>query len=122
MIDHLELSVTDVERSTEFYRRALAPLAYSVHATGTPRGFGTAPDRLDFWLRAGEASTPRPHFAFHCSTRREVVEAHRAALEAGGADNGAPAVLARIHPTYFAAFVRDPDGHNVEFACHAPPA
>jgi predicted lactoylglutathione lyase len=70
-------------------------------------------------VRDGGPSSPRPHFAFGCATRELVDQAHRAALEAGGENNGAPALLAHIHPTYYAAFVRDPDGHNVEFVCQA---
>jgi catechol 2,3-dioxygenase-like lactoylglutathione lyase family enzyme len=120
VIDHLELSVTNLEQSTAFYRGALAPLGYDLHVPGPGPlvGFGVATDKLDFWLRSGDAATPRPHFAFHCTSRALVVEAYTAAMRAGGVDNGAPAVLTRIHPTYFAGFVRDPDGHNVEFVCH----
>jgi len=119
VIDHLELLVSNLDKSTAFYRDALAPIGYQLHVAGPPTGFGTSIARLDFWLRAGEASTPRPHFAFACATRALVVEAYEAALRAGGTDNGAPALLTRIHPTYFAGFVRDPDGHNVELVCQA---
>lgn len=119
MIDHLELNVSNLEQAVAFYRGALAPLGYQHRVTGPSMGFGAASDRLDFWLRPGEASTPRPHFAFACATRALVVDAYEAALRAGGQDNGAPALLLRIHPTYFAGFVRDPDGHNVEFVCQA---
>lgn len=117
MIDHLELFITDVRRSTEFFQRALAPLGYSLHVDGAIKGFGTNLSRLDFWLRETTPSTPRPHFAFFCASRALVDEAHRAALEAGGENNGSPALLERIHPTYYAGFVKDPDGHNVEFVC-----
>jgi catechol 2,3-dioxygenase-like lactoylglutathione lyase family enzyme len=118
MIDHLELLTADVARATAFYRQALAPIGYALHVEGQTNGFGADPKALDFWLRPGTPSAPRPHFAFHCTTRERVDEAHRAALAAGGADNGAPKLLAHIHPTYYAGFVRDPDGHNVEFVCH----
>lgn len=121
MLDHLELLVSNLDRSTAFYRGALAPLGYELRVPGpVPAvGFGTALDRLDFWLRAGVASVPTPHFAFHCATRADVVRAFDAAVRAGGVDDGAPRLLAHIHPTYFAAFVRDPDDHKVEFVCHA---
>lgn len=119
MIDHLELQVADVPRAVRFFRHALAPLGYSLHVDAIPAGFGTALDRLDFWLRDGGPARPHPHLAFHCTTRELVNAAHHAALAAGGLDNGAPAVLARIHPSYYAGFVRDPDGHNIEFVCHA---
>jgi catechol 2,3-dioxygenase-like lactoylglutathione lyase family enzyme len=119
MIDHLEITVGNLICATEFYARALAPIRYRVHVPGKELvGLGSAPDCLDFWLRAGIAATPRPHFAFHCETREEVTRAYAAALEAGGEDCGAPALLPHIHPSYFAAFVRDPDGHKLELACH----
>lgn len=119
MIDHLELFVSDLPRAAAFFREALVPLGYAIHVEGKPLGFGAQRDRLDFWLNEGGPSTPRPHLAFGCATRALVDEAHRAALAAGGTDNGAPRVLAHIHPSYYAAFVRDPDGHNIEFVCHA---
>jgi catechol 2,3-dioxygenase-like lactoylglutathione lyase family enzyme len=111
VIDHLELTVSDLDRSTRFYAGALAPLGYARHA---PLGFGADATRLDFWLRAGDVVT-RPHFAFACASRAEVEAAHRAALEAGGVDAGAPRLLAHIAPDYYAGFVHDPDGHKVEF-------
>lgn len=121
MIDHIEVQVTDPDRAAAFYRAALAPLGYVQHVTGGPlHGFGAAPDRLDFWLRAGGPAAPRPHYAFFCATHADVEAAYRAAIAAGGEDNGAPALLVRIGPNYFAGFVRDPDGHNVEFVCQAP--
>jgi catechol 2,3-dioxygenase-like lactoylglutathione lyase family enzyme len=120
MIDHLELCVSDLTRSTSFFALALDPLGYALHVQGPLSGFGVAPDRLDFWLKQTDPSTPRPHFAFHCDTRRRVDEAYRAALAAGGVDNGSPKLLPHIHANYYAGFVRDPDGHNVEFVCHRP--
>ncbi len=122
MIDHLELYVADLPRSAAFFERALAPLGYAAFAKGPPTGLGAAPDRLDFWLKQAEPSSPRPHFAFHCETRAQVDRAHHAALDAGGVDNGGPKLLPHLHPHYYAGFVRDPDGHNVEFVCHRPEA
>jgi catechol 2,3-dioxygenase-like lactoylglutathione lyase family enzyme len=117
MIDHLEVFTADLATATAFYRRALAPLGYALHVSAASNGFGADPARLDFWLRAGSASTPRPHFAFFCASRALVDASHRAALDAGATDNGAPRLLPHIHPTYYAGFVLDPDGHNVEFVC-----
>lgn len=121
MIDHVELFVTDTAASTRFYAAALAPLGYALHVQGASNGFGTGMEALDFWVRAGGPSEPRPHVAFHCADRDRVDAAHAAALAGGGADNGAPSVLERIHAHYYAGFVRDPDGHNIEFVCHRPP-
>jgi catechol 2,3-dioxygenase-like lactoylglutathione lyase family enzyme len=123
MIDHMELSVSSLDRMVAFYRRALAPLGYAVHVPASEGqvavGFGASPGHLDFWIREGKGapSDPRPHFAFACASRDEVRSAHEAAVGAGGTDAGAPAVLVRIGPDYYAAFVRDPDGHHVEFVC-----
>lgn len=121
MIDHVELSVSDLPRAVAFFKQALGPLGYTLRVDGNPSGFGQSPSALDFFLKEGGPATPRPHFAFTCESRDLVDAAHRAALAAGGTDNGAPKVLAHIHPSYYAAFVRDPDGHNVELVCHLPP-
>jgi catechol 2,3-dioxygenase-like lactoylglutathione lyase family enzyme len=120
MIDHLELLVADLPRSVAFFGQALAPLGYTLRVDGDPSGFGQSPSSLDFFLKAGGPSAPRPHFAFTCQSRALVDLAYQAALAAGGADNGAPKLLPHIHPSYYAGFVRDPDGHNVELVCHAP--
>jgi catechol 2,3-dioxygenase-like lactoylglutathione lyase family enzyme len=117
MIDHLELFTSDLTAAIAFYGRALAPLGYDHHVTGPSHGFGADKAHLDFWLRPGEASQPRPHFAFFCHSRALVDATHRAALDAGGKDAGAPALMPHIHPTYYAGFVLDPDGHKVEFVC-----
>jgi catechol 2,3-dioxygenase-like lactoylglutathione lyase family enzyme len=119
MIDHVELFVADVRRSSDFFRAALAPLGYALHVEGKSNGFGSDGASLDFWVRDGGPSTPLPHVAFNCTDRALVDSAYRAAIAAGGADNGAPKVLPHIHPNYYAGFVHDPDGHNIEFVCHA---
>lgn len=124
MIDHLELSISDLPRSLAFFRAALAPLGYALHVDANPAGFGQSATTLDFWIKGGPEghggpATPRPHFAFHCVKRALVDAAHQAALAAGGTDNGAPRLLPHIHASYYAGFVLDPDGHNVEMVCHA---
>jgi catechol 2,3-dioxygenase-like lactoylglutathione lyase family enzyme len=120
VIDHLELAVSDLPRARAFYERALAPLGYTVHVPGPSIGLGAAADRLDFWLKPGAAATPPPHFAFGCASRALVGEAFDAALAAGGSAPRPPALLPHIHPSYYAAFVLDPDGHLVEFVCQQP--
>jgi catechol 2,3-dioxygenase-like lactoylglutathione lyase family enzyme len=118
MIDHVAISVTDLERSKRFYKEALAPLAYDLlmEYPGAA-GFG-AGRKPDFWLRQADAISP-VHVAIEAD--RETVDAfHAAALSAGGTDNGGPGVREIYHPSYYGAFVLDPDGHNIEAVCHRP--
>src|SRR5215471_4841463 len=102
MLDHLELFVSDLPRAEDFYRTALAPIGYRLLVPEQSRGFGTDLESLDFWIRAGVASSPRPHFAFRCASRELVDQVYSAALTAGGQDNGAPKVLAHISANYYA--------------------
>ena len=120
MIDHTGVNVRDVERSKRFYAAALAPLGYTVLMEGEEfAGLGVAP-KPDFWLGQGAPNVPSIHVAFRAATRAEVDEFHRAALAAGGRDNGAPGLRPHYHANYYGAFVLDPDGHNVEAVCHTP--
>ena len=131
MIDHTGLTPSDYDRSKDFYTKALAPIGYTLLVevpaalTGTTdvAGFGEAP-KPDFWLaRANEkkpAHQQHLHFAFRVTTRAQVDAFYQAALAAGAEDNGAPGVRAHYHADYYGAFVRDPDGHNIEAVCHAP--
>lgn len=124
MIDHIALDVTDIARSRTFYDRALAPLGYRLIAeerdgASTVLLYGEG-DQPDFAIadkdRPGEAN----HVAFRAQTRAQVGAFHAAALKAGGQDNGAPGLRPNYGPTYYAAFVLDPDGFNIEAVCHAP--
>lgn len=73
-----------------------------------------------FWLAGENATTGLLHVAFHAASRAEVDAFHKAALKAGGRDNGAPGRREQYHPYYYAAFIIDPDGHNIEAVCHSP--
>jgi catechol 2,3-dioxygenase-like lactoylglutathione lyase family enzyme len=117
MIDHVGIPVRDIEKSKAFYVKALAPLGYTLLADyGHAVGFGK--DRKpDFWLGVGEPGASI-HVCIAAATRSVVRAFHEAALAAGGTDNGAPGVRALYHPSYFGAFVHDPDGHNIEACCH----
>ena len=123
MIDHIAFDVADIVRSRAFYEAALAPLGYRVVAEekdgdATVVMFGI--DAPEFVIadkgRPGEAN----HIAFRAESRTQVDAFHTAALESGGRDNGRPGVREHYGPTYYAAFVFDPDGFNVEAVCHAP--
>ena len=126
MIDHVGFSVSDYARAKAFNEGALAPLGYrlvmeaAAQETGKPAaGFG-ADGKPDFWV-GGEGKLEKPvHVAIVAKDRATVDEFHRAALAAGGRDNGSPGLRPHYHPNYYAAFVRDPDGHNIEAVCHAP--
>ena len=127
MIDHTGIDVTDPVRSRRFYEQALAPLGYRV-LMEVPKqftngvvvlGFGVPP-KPDFWLHEGTPQSPRVHVAFRADNRAQVEAFHRAALEAGGKDNGAPGPRPHYHEHYYGAFVLDPDGHNIEAVCHDP--
>jgi len=120
MIDHIGIDVSDYKRSKEFYSAALHPLGYKVVAEyGDSGGLG-AGDKPDFWITQGKLTKPHVHVAFQCDKRAQVDKFHAAALKAGGKDNGAPGLRKDYSPTYYAAFVYDPDGHNIEAVCHAP--
>jgi catechol 2,3-dioxygenase-like lactoylglutathione lyase family enzyme len=119
MIDHIALQVADVEASKAFYDRALEPLGAAVIMHyGKSYGYGVA-GKPDFWIgERGRVGAP-VHVAFVAPDRGTVDEFHRAALEAGGTDNGEPG-LREYHEHYYGAFVLDPDGNNVEAVCHLP--
>jgi catechol 2,3-dioxygenase-like lactoylglutathione lyase family enzyme len=127
ILDHITLTVSDYARSRAFYEKALAPLDIKpVRDFGEACGFGRGP-KPDFWIGKGPTSfqssdqlrtiTPT-HVAFVARSREEVENFHRAAIEAGGKDFGAPGVRAHYHPNYYGAFVLDPDGHDVEAVFH----
>ena len=118
MIDHTGFQVTDIARSTEFYTKALAPLNYTMLVSfEIYRGFGET--KPDFWIHQG-APTDKIDLCFRAASRTQVKAFHAAAIAAGGTDNGAPGVRPHYHEHYFGAFVRDPDGHNIEAVCHEP--
>jgi len=127
MIDHAGLHVSDPKKSRAFYNEALKPLGYSVlmeipreHTGGlTILGYGVAP-MPDFWVTEGTPEKPAIHIAFHAGTRAQVDAFYKAAMAAGGRDNGGPGLRPHYHPSYYGAFVLDPDGHNIEVVCHAP--
>lgn len=122
MFDHVGLNVRDYAASRAFYERALEPLGYRVVMAfdeWRAGGFGTD-EKPELWLSQREPHGTGTHLAFACADRESVDAFHEAALAAGGTDNGAPGVREHYHPTYYGAFVLDPDGNNVEAVCHAP--
>ncbi len=122
MLDHVGLDVSDYERSKAFYEKALAPLGLQLLMEPVPGigGFGTG-QKPFFWIATGRGAPQHGvHVAFAVDNRETVDSFHAAALEAGGRDNGEPGVREIYHPTYYGAYVLDPDRNNVEAVCHSP--
>jgi len=118
MFDHVGLPVSDFARSLSFYRAALEPLGYGLEshdAQAGSAGFGR-PGAPQLWLGASRTAGAL-HLAFQAKDRASVQRFHAAALAAGGKDNGKPGPRPSYGETYYAAFVLDPDGYNVEAVC-----
>jgi catechol 2,3-dioxygenase-like lactoylglutathione lyase family enzyme len=120
MLDHVTANVSDFESAKRFYERALAPLGYSVQMDfENAAGFGSGEGIPDFWI----SSSPErgaSHVAFSASDRAAVDNFYDAAIAAGGKDNGPPGLRPHYHETYYAAYVHDADGNNVEAVSHRP--
>lgn len=127
MLDHIGVSVSDIVRSKHFYSAALAPLSITavmeVAAEQTGKdahvGFGIS-GKPFFWIGTGTKRSGSVHVAFAATSRAQVDAFYKAALAAGGRDNGPPGIRAHYHPNYYGAFVLDPDGNNVEAVSHIP--
>lgn len=127
MIDHIGFSVSDLSKARGFYEAALEPLGIKALTVVTPEmtggtdthiGFGS--NRPFFWIGTGRKHAPGIHVAFVAQDRATVDAFHRAAIAAGGIDNGKPGLRPHYHEHYYGAFVLDPDGHNIEAVCHRP--
>jgi catechol 2,3-dioxygenase-like lactoylglutathione lyase family enzyme len=126
MIDHIIFGVSDFARSTLFYDTAFAPLGVRrlfdvpVEHTEGVRVTGYRDDRPWFWLAEERATTGMLHVALRARSAKDVDAFHAAAVNAGGTDYGGPGLRVHYHPAYYAAYVLDPDGHNIEAVCHHP--
>jgi catechol 2,3-dioxygenase-like lactoylglutathione lyase family enzyme len=117
MFDHIGIKVSNFEASVRFYTAALAPLGQGLCSRDeTSAGFGP-PGEPALWLYRGGASGPGAHLAFRAADRAAVDRFHAASLAAGGRDHGRPGLRKDYSPTYYAAFVLDPDGNNIEAVC-----
>ena len=116
-LDHVTLKVADFARASAFYDLALKPLGLSRLFGDDVNFAGYGLDRPFFWIGRGP-SGGGSHVAFTVADRASVDAFHVGALAAGGRDNGAPGLRAHYHPSYYGAFVLDPDGHNIEAVCH----
>jgi catechol 2,3-dioxygenase-like lactoylglutathione lyase family enzyme len=125
MFDHVKFGVTDFAASKAFYLKALQPLGVVIVGEGEPTyGVEMAQPngKSSLCLFQTNEKPAHLHIAFMADTREQVDAFYRAALEAGGKDNGAPGLRPKYHANYYAAFVIAPDGHNIEAVCHAPGA
>lgn len=133
MIDHIDLPVANLAEATAFYLKALAPLGVGIivelsaeqTGKGGAVGFGSQGHPF-FWISEGRTRAQQTgpadhvHVAFTAASRAGVDSFHEAAMAAGAKDNGAPGLRPLYHADYYAAFVLDPDGNNIEAVCHAP--
>jgi catechol 2,3-dioxygenase-like lactoylglutathione lyase family enzyme len=125
VLDHVGIQVADYDKAIKFYTAALKPLAWKKmmefkYDGGSTAGFG-ARGKPYLWLSTGGKTSPHVHIALGATSRAEVDAFYKAAMKAGGTDNGPPGLRENYHPTYYAAFVTDLDGHNIEAVTHAPP-
>ena len=120
MIDHVTANVSDIDAGKQFYAQALEPLGYKL-AMEFPgaAGFGSGEGIPDFWLGSSD-ERGATHVAFSAPNRATVDAFYEAAMAAGGKDNGAPGLRPHYHETYYAAYVHDADGNNLEAVCHQP--
>lgn len=127
ILDHIEFAVSDADASRRFYEAALAPLSVlhimtigptRTRTRGTRHGFGTDGYPC-LWIHDREPPATGTHIAFAADDRTAVDAFHSAAVAAGGIDNGPPGIRMQYHPDYYAAYVLDPDGVNVEVVCQA---
>ena len=124
MIDHISVDVSDLKKSEHFYDNALEPLGYK-KLIKAPQEFGgrlvlgwVDSAETELYIGEGTRNEPRLHIAFRADKRKNVDEFYKAALAAGGKDNGKPCLRPEYHENYYGAFVLDPDGHNIEAVCH----
>ena len=118
MLDHVSFAVTDLGRSKKFYTASLAPFGYKV-LSEFPGVIGMGPGgKPDLWIHEDKAKPAQLHVALASDTTAKVDAFHKAALKAGGKDNGPPGPRPDYGPAYYAAYVFDPDGHNIEAVCH----
>ncbi len=126
MIDHIGITVSNIEKSKCFYLKILGALGYVLIVNkpksvsfGVREGHGKSSDPGgDFWLSEGIPMNPRVHFAFNAASQANVDAFFIEGRVAGGTENGTPSLRPRYHPDYYAAYLLDPDGYNVEAVCH----
>jgi catechol 2,3-dioxygenase-like lactoylglutathione lyase family enzyme len=124
MFDHIKFGVSDYVASRSFFVAALEPLGVTDAREWPPNGVELSQPggKVSLCLYQTEEKPAHLRLAFVAETRQQVRDFHRAALQAGGKDNGSPGLRPHYHANYYAAFVIGPDGHNIEAVCHEPVA
>lgn len=128
LLDHVSISVPDLERARPFYDAVMSALGCEkVYDRPYALGYGArcrteTPDEtyLAVYLSAAASTDDKRHWCFKASSRGAVEAFHQAALQHGGSSDGAPGLRGNYHPTYYAAFARDPHGNRIEAVCHVP--
>jgi catechol 2,3-dioxygenase-like lactoylglutathione lyase family enzyme len=128
MFDHVSLGIANLNRARKFYDKALKPLGVKmvVSVPGYGFGYGQTKDAPKFWIGPPAAKRRKPkacagsHVAFVAANRKSVDAFYKAAIKAGGKDNGTPGLRPEYHANYYGAFVFDPEGHAIEACCHNP--
>jgi catechol 2,3-dioxygenase-like lactoylglutathione lyase family enzyme len=126
-LDHASLSVGDYPAARRFYDAALQELGIALRREMLKSQTGKfdvaiygRPDASILVIAGGGKATPRVHLAFIAADHAEVDAFYKAAMAASGTDNGPPGIRANYNPNYYAAFVFDPDGNNIEAVCRRP--
>jgi catechol 2,3-dioxygenase-like lactoylglutathione lyase family enzyme len=122
MFDHVKFGVSDYASSKAFFLKAPEALGITAVSEG-PATYGvelSSKGQASLCLYQTEEKPAHLHLAFTAENRQQVDAFYRAALQAGGTDNGAPGLRAHYHANYYAAFVIGPDGHSIEVVCHEP--
>lgn len=116
--DHLGFNVADFAKSRAFYAAALGALGLKPVMEGKDHVAFGPDNQPEFWIGTYGPAPSRIHIAFAAKDRAQVDAFYKAAMSAGGTDNGKPGLRPEYHPAYYGAFVLDPDGHNIEAVCH----
>ena len=123
MIEHLTLNVSDFEKGKEFYTKALAPIGYTMtfdFEEEKNAGFGTSKEETDFWISAEHGAKQGIHVAFTVTSKEQVDNFYQAAIALGAHDNGVPMYYTEYGNDYYAGYVLDADGNNIEAVFHDP--
>jgi catechol 2,3-dioxygenase-like lactoylglutathione lyase family enzyme len=117
VLDHVKVGVADLDTAKEYYAKALAPLGYSIVFEAEGMAYFADPVGLDFGV--GQSERPGDtHVGFKTEDEATVAAFYEAAIAAGGRDNGPPGLRPEYGAGYYAAYVLDPDGNNIEALCH----